>query len=94
MLKNVQDEGIRLAIVAAIITPGSGRGTANIFRNMFGLPEAKRKEKEKNKNSQKFHTAHTFRFLILKPLNYGIFVYYPMGTLNLRLQFAVLSESE
>jgi uncharacterized protein YecE (DUF72 family) len=41
-IKTVQDERIKLAIVAANNHyAGFGPGTANMFRNMLGLPEAK-----------------------------------------------------
>ena len=41
-IKAVQDERIKLAIVAANNHyAGFGPGTANVFRNMLGLPEAK-----------------------------------------------------
>ena len=43
--KAVQDERIRLAIVTANNHyAGFGPGTANMFRNMLGLPEAKWEE--------------------------------------------------
>jgi hypothetical protein len=46
-IKMIQDEGIRLAIIAANNHyAGFGPGTANIFRNMLGLPEVKWKEKQ------------------------------------------------
>ena len=41
-IKTVQDERIKLAIIAANNHyAGFGPGTANVFRNMLGLPEAK-----------------------------------------------------
>ena len=41
-IKAVQDEHIKLAIIAANNHyAGFGPGTANMFRNMIGLPEAK-----------------------------------------------------
>jgi hypothetical protein len=41
-IKAVQDERIKLAIVTANNHyAGFGPGTANVFRNMLGLPEAK-----------------------------------------------------
>jgi uncharacterized protein YecE (DUF72 family) len=41
-IKDVQDERINLAIVAANNHyAGFGPGTANVFRNMLGMPEAK-----------------------------------------------------
>ena len=46
-IKNVQEEHMKLAIVAANNHyAGFGPGTVNIFRNMVGLPEAKWEEKE------------------------------------------------
>ena len=46
-IKNVQEEYMNLAIVAANNHyAGFGPGTVNIFRNMIGLPEAKWEEKE------------------------------------------------
>jgi uncharacterized protein YecE (DUF72 family) len=46
-IKNVQEEHMKLAIVAANNHyAGFGPGTVNIFRNMVGLPEAKSEEKE------------------------------------------------
>jgi hypothetical protein len=45
-IKNIQDERVNLAIIAANNHyAGFGPGTANIFRNMVGLPDAKWKEK-------------------------------------------------
>ena len=41
-IKAIQDERIKLAIIAANNHyAGFGPGTANVFRNMLGLPEAK-----------------------------------------------------
>jgi uncharacterized protein YecE (DUF72 family) len=56
-IKAIQDERIKLAIVTANNHyAGFGPGTANIFRNMLGLPEAKwedtGKEQEQEANSQ------------------------------------------
>jgi hypothetical protein len=53
-IKTVEDEGIKLAIIAANNHyAGFGPGTVNIFRNMLGLPEAKwKKRKRKNNNSR------------------------------------------
>ena len=46
-LKTVKDEQIKLAIMTANNHyAGFGPGTANIFRNMLGLPEGKWDEKE------------------------------------------------
>ena len=45
-IKAVQDERIKLAIITANNHyAGFGPGTANIFRNMLGLPEAKWEDK-------------------------------------------------
>jgi hypothetical protein len=45
-IKNVQDERIKLAIVTANNHyAGFGPGTANVFRNTLGLPEAKWEER-------------------------------------------------
>jgi hypothetical protein len=56
-IKNIQDEGVNLAIMAANNHyAGFGPGTANIFRNMMGLPDAKWQEKEeKVQEQQKQH---------------------------------------
>ncbi|MGB6671701.1 MAG: DUF72 domain-containing protein, partial [Candidatus Nitrosopolaris sp.] len=44
-IKTVEDERIKLAIIAANNHyAGFGPGTANMFRNMLGLPEAKRED--------------------------------------------------
>jgi uncharacterized protein YecE (DUF72 family) len=56
-IKAIQDERIKLAIVTANNHyAGFGPGTANIFRNMLGLPEAKwedtGKEQEQEASSQ------------------------------------------
>jgi hypothetical protein len=57
-IKAIQDERIKLAIVTANNHyAGFGPGSANVFRNMLGLPEAKKRgereeriqEKTKNK---------------------------------------------
>ena len=41
-IKTVEDERIKLAIIAANNHyAGFGPGTANMFRNMLGLPQAK-----------------------------------------------------
>jgi hypothetical protein len=45
-IKTVEDERIKLAIIAANNHyAGFGPGTANLFRNMLGLPEAKWEDK-------------------------------------------------
>jgi hypothetical protein len=45
-IKAIQDDRIKLAIVAANNHyAGFGPGTANVFRNMLGLPEAKSVDK-------------------------------------------------
>ena len=52
-IKNVQDERVNLAIVAANNHyAGFGPGTANIFRNMIGLPDAKWQENEEEVQEQ------------------------------------------
>jgi uncharacterized protein YecE (DUF72 family) len=53
-VKNVQEGGrVRQAIIAANNHyAGFGPGTANIFRNMLGLSEAKWEEKEKEEDQQ------------------------------------------
>jgi uncharacterized protein YecE (DUF72 family) len=52
-IKNVQEQHMKLAIVAANNHyAGFGPGTVNIFRNMIGLPEAKREEKEIGRQKQ------------------------------------------
>ena len=52
-IKTVEDEGIKLAIIAANNHyAGFGPGTVNIFRNMLGLPEAKWEEKEKEEQQR------------------------------------------
>jgi uncharacterized protein YecE (DUF72 family) len=52
-IKAIQDERIKLAIVTANNHyAGFGPGTANIFRNMLGLPEAKWEDTGKNKNKK------------------------------------------
>jgi uncharacterized protein YecE (DUF72 family) len=55
-IKKVEDEGIKLAIIAANNHyAGFGPGTVNIFRNMLDLPEAKWEEKEEQ---QQKHPSH------------------------------------
>jgi hypothetical protein len=56
-IKNIQDERVNLAIIAANNHyAGFGPGTANIFRNMMGLPDAKWQEKaEEVQKQQKQH---------------------------------------
>ena len=45
-IKTIEDERIKLAIIAANNHyAGFGPGTANVFRNMLGLPEAKWEDK-------------------------------------------------
>jgi hypothetical protein len=47
-IKSVQDEHTKLAIVTANNHyAGFGPGTANMFRNMLGLPEAKWEDRGK-----------------------------------------------
>ena len=57
-IKAVQDENTKLAIIAANNHyAGFGPGTANMFRNMLGMPEAKwednGKEQEKEVSRQR-----------------------------------------
>jgi hypothetical protein len=48
-IKTVEDERVKLSIVAANNHyAGFGPGTANVFRNMLGLPEAKWEERGKD----------------------------------------------
>jgi hypothetical protein len=52
-IKNVQDERIKLAIVTANNHyAGFGPGTANVFRNMLGLPEAKWEDTGKDQEQE------------------------------------------
>jgi hypothetical protein len=52
-IKTVQNERIKLAIIAANnLYAGFGPGTVNIFRNMLGLPDAKWEEKGEGKEQQ------------------------------------------
>ena len=54
-IKAVQDERIRLAIIAANNQyAGFGPGTANIFRNMLGLQEAKWEDKGEQHQEAKY----------------------------------------
>jgi hypothetical protein len=51
----VQDERIRLAIVTANNHyAGFGPETANVFRNMLGLPEAKWEDKGEQQQGEKY----------------------------------------
>ena len=73
-IKTVEDERIKLAIIAANNHyAGFGPGTANVFRNMLGLREAKWQEKEGQEQQQQYpaHTSNNVRFLIswVKTLN-------------------------
>ena len=53
-IKAIQDERIKLAIIAANNHyAGFGPGTANIFRNMLGLPEAKWEDTGKKRTRSK-----------------------------------------
>ncbi|MFZ0512393.1 MAG: hypothetical protein WAM14_12360 [Candidatus Nitrosopolaris sp.] len=55
-IKAVQDERIRLAIVAANNHyAGFGLGTANTFRNMSRLPEAKCEDRAKEQEANPRH---------------------------------------
>ena len=52
-IKRVKDEDIKLAIIAANNHyAGFGPGTANVFRNMLGLSEAKWEEKEEGQQQE------------------------------------------
>ena len=52
-IKNVQEERVNLAIIEANNHyAGFGPGTANMFRNMMGLPDAKWEEKEEEVQEQ------------------------------------------
>ena len=59
-IKNVQDDQhIRLAIIAANNHyAGFGPGTANIFRNMLGLQEAKWEDKGEQQRESKYPQQH------------------------------------
>ena len=53
-IKTVEEERIKLAIIAANNHyAGFGPGTANIFRNMLGLPEAKWEDRGKNRKKKR-----------------------------------------
>jgi len=52
-IKAIQDERIKLAIIAANNHyAGFGPGTANVFRNMLGLQEAKWEVKAKEQEKE------------------------------------------
>jgi uncharacterized protein YecE (DUF72 family) len=52
-IKTVEDERTKLAIIAANNHyAGFGPGTANIFRNMLGMPEAKWEERGKDQEQE------------------------------------------
>jgi uncharacterized protein YecE (DUF72 family) len=58
-IKAVQDERIRLAIIAANNHyAGFGPGTANMFRNMLGLPEAKWEDKGEQQQESRYPQPH------------------------------------
>jgi hypothetical protein len=58
-IKNVQDERVNLAIVAANNHyAGFGPGTANIFRNMIGLPDAKWNANDEHIQEQQQQQQH------------------------------------
>lgn len=93
-IKMVEDERIRLANVAANNHyAGFGPDTANIFRNMSGLPEGKWEEKEEGQEQEQPEISHDrarFRFLDLKPLSRITgFLCLPMGTLNLSVRHTI-----
>jgi uncharacterized protein YecE (DUF72 family) len=55
-IKAVQEEHVRLAIVTANNHyAGFGPGTANVFRNMLGLPEAKWEDRGKEQEASPQH---------------------------------------
>ena len=62
-MKTVEDERIQIAIVAANNHyAGFGPGTANVFRNMLGLSEAKWQDrKEEVEQQQEQSAAHDFQ---------------------------------
>ena len=74
-IKAVQDERIKLTIVTANNHyAGFGPGTANIFRNMLGLPEAKWEDtgKDQEQEASRQHDLdvkqmYAFRFPRLRP---------------------------
>jgi uncharacterized protein YecE (DUF72 family) len=52
-VKAIEDERVKLAIIAANNHyAGFGPGTANVFRNMLGLPEAKWEDTEKDQEQE------------------------------------------
>ena len=52
-IKTVEDERIKLATIAANNHyAGFGPGTANVFRNMLGLPEAKWQDREEGEQQE------------------------------------------
>jgi uncharacterized protein YecE (DUF72 family) len=58
-IKKVEDERIKLAIIAANNHyAGFGPGTANVFRNLLGLSEAKWQEREEKQEQQQHYPAH------------------------------------
>jgi uncharacterized protein YecE (DUF72 family) len=61
-IKTVEDEHIKLAIITANNHyAGFGPGTANVFRNMLGLPEAKwqdRQEEQEQEQQQQQFPSH------------------------------------
>jgi uncharacterized protein YecE (DUF72 family) len=67
-IKTVEDERIKLAIVAANNHyAGFGPGTANVFRNMLGLPEAKWQDREDGLEEEQ-HPAHDMKQRTLSDL--------------------------
>jgi uncharacterized protein YecE (DUF72 family) len=61
-IKTVEDEGIKLAIIAANNHyAGFGPGTVNIFRNMLGLPEAKWEEKGEAEQQKQKHPSNDLK---------------------------------
>jgi hypothetical protein len=64
-VKNLQEDGrVKQSIIAANNHyAGFGPGTANIFRNMLGLPEAKWKEKEESEQQMQYQARVQFESL-------------------------------
>ena len=61
-VKRVQNDDARLAIVAANNHyAGFGPGTANVFRNILGLPEAKWKDKVRELQQEQQYPSHDLK---------------------------------
>jgi hypothetical protein len=71
-IKRVEDERIKLAIIAANNHyAGFGPGTANIFRKMLGLSEAKCEEKEEGEEQEEPKIPHDLKQRTLSDENLG-----------------------